>query len=564
MKPNRAGAVVILTVLFVIASGSSAHANDAAPLTPTPGDSVLLLDDHTVARTQHLTQQFFPAKKYPQNPVIQRTQDWEGRGPYVWGTSLLQDEQTGEFRLYYIAYDYAGNYYRWGLATSRNGIHWTKPDLGVSTFNGKPARNLLSFGAHAEKGARSVARDPRPETPAERRYLGIRFTYDGEMVAFSADGIHWTEHPDNPVWHVPSDIIHLMWDDRRSCFTTYYKLWEVKGTEVLPNGQTKPFLAHMPTFTNKRVPGKPQETFTGPVVHFHPESHAEVKAETHVLVSEHQGKDDGGGSSLSGSWTGKRVQAWASSNDGIHWGHEQLVLTADERDTPTSNIQYMLVIQQGGYYLGFLTLHDEAGLFRIQLGFSADGIHWKRPWRTPWLDIGPKGAFDSGMVLGPANPIFQKSEQWFPYGGFNTRHDSPSQDWSSAIGLAITRLDGYASWRASGNDVGELVTQPFRCSGDRLFVNADASHGSVTVEVLDDAGKVIPGFETTACKPIQADTLAGDGAAGWMRWSRHETRKGLIGKTIQLRFTLKDADLFAFRFADEKSMTLATPRAATR
>jgi hypothetical protein len=206
-------------------------------------------------------------------------------------------------------------------------------------------------------------------------------------------------------------------------------------------------------------------------------------------------------------------------------------------------------------------MHDEEGLFRIQLAHSADGIKWKRPWRTPWLDIGDKTAFDSGMVLGPANPIFQKSEQWFPYGGFNTRHDSPSQDWTSAIGLAVTRLDGYASWRASGAEAGELVTQPFRCNGDRLFVNADASRGSVTVEVLDEAGKMIPGFESAACKPIQSDTLAGDGATGWVRWTAQENLKAVQGKTIQLRFNLKDADLFAFRVADEKTMIPPTPRA---
>src|SRR4051812_31649014 len=85
------------------------------------GETVLLLDDHTVARTQNLTQEFFPATKHPSNPVMQRSEPWEGAGPYVWGTRLLQDEQTKEFRLWYIAYDPYTNYYRWGLAISRDG-----------------------------------------------------------------------------------------------------------------------------------------------------------------------------------------------------------------------------------------------------------------------------------------------------------------------------------------------------------------------------------------------------------------------------------------------------------
>src|SRR5687768_13317850 len=207
--------------------------------------TVLLLDDHTVAKTSNLTQQFFPAKRHPANPVMRRSEKWEGVGPYVWGNRLMQDERTRQFQLWYIAYDYAGNFYRWGYATSPDGLAWTKPDLGVETMSGQPARNLLTLGPHPEKGTRSIARDPRPQTPPERRYLGVRFTYAGELVSFSPDGLKWTEHPQNPVWHVPSDIIHVMWDDRRDCFVAYYKLWELAGTEVLPDGKQRPFLAYM-------------------------------------------------------------------------------------------------------------------------------------------------------------------------------------------------------------------------------------------------------------------------------------------------------------------------------
>jgi hypothetical protein len=501
-----------------------------------------------------------PAKRHPANPVIRKTEAWEGVGPYVWGTRLLQDVPTGEFRLWYIAYDFAGNYYRWGLATSRDGLSWTKPELNVSQFGGKPARNLLSFGPHAEKGARSIARDPRPGTPPERRFLGIRFTYDGEMVAFSPDALHWTEHPANPVWHVPSDIIHVMWDERRQCFSAYYKLWEVAGTEVLPSGEHRPFLAYMPTFDNKKRADGKSEVFTGPVVHFRSGAAAEVKNETFVLVSDGQGKDDGGGASLSGAWAAKRVQAWARSDDGVHWTDEQLVLRADDRDPPTANIQYMFVMPYGGYYLGFLTLHDESGRFRIQLAHSADGVKWSRPWREPWLGGGDKGAFDSEMVLGPADPIIHRREMWFPYGGFPIRHDTTATDWNAAVGLAVTRLDGFAAWREAEGKVGELVTQPFRCDGDRLYVNADAPRGEVKVELLDDAGKPISGFEADACRPLRGDTLATDGR---VRWHANDSLKAVAGRTVRLRFVITRADLFSFRIADEKTAELPVPRATT-
>ncbi|MDB6028236.1 MAG: hypothetical protein JWM68_4459, partial [Verrucomicrobiales bacterium] len=357
-------------------------------------ESVLLFGEPTVARTKNLQQKFFPAQKHPANPVMRRTEKWEGVGPYLWGNRLMQDEKTGDLRMWYIAYDYAGNFYRWGYATSQDALHWTKPDLAVEKYAGAFAKNLLPLGPHPEKGTRSIVRDPRPATPSERRYLGVRFTYDGEFISFSPDGIHWAEHPLSPSWFVPSDIIHIMWDDRRNCFTAYYKLWELSGTLVGTNYPVggKPFVAYMPTFDTTNNKGT--ASFGGPMVQFRANGAAEVVRTNFILRAENQGKDDGGGTSLSGAWAAKRVQAWAQSDDGIHWRNEQLVLRADEQDPPTSNIQFMFVMQRGGYYIGFLTMHDEAGHFRIQQAWSADGLSWHRPARTPWLDVGPEKSFD--------------------------------------------------------------------------------------------------------------------------------------------------------------------------
>jgi hypothetical protein len=488
---------------------------------------------------------------------MRKTEAWEGVGPYIWGNRLMQDETTGLFRLWYIAYDFNGNFYRWGYATSSNGLEWSKPNLAVETYGQSPATNLLPLGPHPEKGTRSIARDPRPQTPTERRYLGVRFTYDGEYVSFSPDGINWKEHPRSPSWHVPSDIIHVMWDSRRNQFVAYYKLWELRGTELSAGGKEKPFLAHMPTFTNTKLSDN-KESFDAPVIHFNPGAAANVTNEKFILRSAGQGNDDGGGTSLSGAWTAKRVQAWACSDDGIHWENEQVVLRADEKDPPTSNIQYMFVTQHGGYYLGFITMHDEAGYFRIQFAWSGDGIEWHRPWREPWLDVGPGSAFDCGMVLGPADPIITDREMWFPYGGFPIRHDTKETNWQSAIGLATTRLDGFAAWQA-GDKPGELVTQPFKLGGDRLFVNADATGGSITVEVLAD-GKTIDHFGAASCQPITTDTLA-DNENGWVSWKNDANLSSLKDQLVQLKFKLQNASLYSFRLATKDTMKLPTPRA---
>lgn len=137
--------------LPLLAAPLDQPAESAPNFITSPTDSVLLLGEHTVAKTTNLTQHFFPAGKHPANPVMEQTEAWEGVGPYVWGNRLIQDEKTGEFRLWYIAYDYVGNFYRWGYATSPDGIAWTKPNLGVEQYNGAPATNLLPLGEHPEK-----------------------------------------------------------------------------------------------------------------------------------------------------------------------------------------------------------------------------------------------------------------------------------------------------------------------------------------------------------------------------------------------------------------------------
>ncbi|MEP6663546.1 MAG: hypothetical protein ABJC04_07760 [Verrucomicrobiota bacterium] len=561
IKPSIFSTLILLlgfpTGIFAVEKNS---AGNAFTFSTSPSESVLLLDDHAVARTKNLTQKFFPAGKHPANPVMRRSEPWEGVGPYVFCNRLIQDEKTGQLRLWYVGHRPPIEY-AMGYATSFDGLKWTKPDLAVCRVGDKSALNCIVPDRNAD-GTGSFVRDPRPETPSHRRYMGVKFTYDGECASFSADGIVWRNYASNPVWRVPADAIHLMWDERRQKFVGFYKVWELIGKEVKPGGPAEgvPFIAHMPTFTPKDL-GNGTAEFEGPRITFRAPESATVETQKFILRSGKQGADDGGGVSLSGEWNAKRVQAFAESNDGIHWSNEQVILRADEKDPPTANIQIMFVIPYGGYYLGFLTLHDEAGYFRIHLAWSADGLKWQRPTsRVPWLDVGAQGSFDSGMILGPVDPIFWEKEMWFPYGGFDILHNSPRQDFESALGMATTRLDGFAAWEA-GNESGELVTQPFVCNGDRLFVNANAKNGSVAVEVLDEKGNALKGLETKSCRAITTDTLE---KGGWIQWKKEKDLRRVQGKQIQLRFTLKNAKLYSFRVADEKTMKLSVPRATTR
>jgi hypothetical protein len=126
---TRSFCILLLACLASFgASGFAQESNEfeATSFTTSPRESVLLLGDPTVARTSGLTQRFFPAQKHPANPVLRRAEPWEGNGPYLWGSRLMQDSQSPELRLCYIAYRHEDNHYRWGYATSLDGLKWTR------------------------------------------------------------------------------------------------------------------------------------------------------------------------------------------------------------------------------------------------------------------------------------------------------------------------------------------------------------------------------------------------------------------------------------------------------
>jgi len=89
-----------------------------------------------------------------------------------------------------------------------------------------------------------------------------------------------------------------------------------------------------------------------------------------------------------------------------------------------------------------------------------------------------------------------------------------------------------------------IITKPFKLEGDRLEVNADASTGWIQIELLDGTGKGISGFSGKATKRYQSV----DKLRLRPEWKTGGNLSNLRGKTIKLRFTLKNASLYAFGF----------------
>jgi len=75
-------------------------------------------------------------------------------------------------------------------AESTDGIHWTKPRLGLVEFNGSTHNNILLAGEAAHNF--TPFKDANPECPEEARYKALGLVGRRALGAFqSADGIHW-------------------------------------------------------------------------------------------------------------------------------------------------------------------------------------------------------------------------------------------------------------------------------------------------------------------------------------------------------------------------------------
>jgi hypothetical protein len=110
--------------------------------------------------------------------------------------------------------------------------------------------------------------------------------------------------------------------------------------------------------------------------------------------------------------------------------------------------------------------------------------------------------------------------------------------------LAVLRRDGFVSLDA-GKEGGELITRPFIAPGNRLLLNvAVRDGGRARVEVLGADNNPIPGFRLRDCAPLKADDI--NQAVSWRSGA---TLSQLGSQPLRLRFELKGADLYSFRFA---------------
>jgi hypothetical protein len=118
----------------------------------------------------------------------------DGRNLSFYGTVLRVGD---ELRMWYLGSPEPG-VWRACYAVSKDGIAWTKPELGLAELGGNTRNNLVGFD-RKDVGALIVLHEPEEPDP-DRRFKMIYEVNPFHIgAAFSPDGLRWKDSPRNPI-----------------------------------------------------------------------------------------------------------------------------------------------------------------------------------------------------------------------------------------------------------------------------------------------------------------------------------------------------------------------------
>lgn len=224
-------------VLLLALAWHLAPAFAATPrLVPRDPLKQLVLDTRVIARTENARLVLGSPAKDPRNPLFQADRPWENSTNNLY-PNVLWDEEEQIFKLWYknvladksviAQMDRPSTVHDVGwyllYATSKDGLVWQKPALGLHRFDGSTATNIVA----RDTPNVGVFKDPH-DPDARRRYKMVYDVGLGKLrVRFSADGIHWGEPQEVKGFSAQHGDTHnnAFWDERIQKYVWFTKLY---------------------------------------------------------------------------------------------------------------------------------------------------------------------------------------------------------------------------------------------------------------------------------------------------------------------------------------------------
>lgn len=467
------------------------------------GDTQLFIDNFLIDEMTGLSRKLHAFKKHARNPVFQAQVPWEEGWADPFMSTVIYDQQERCFRMWYRC---GPRHSLKGYAVSADGIHWQRPNIADSAWSEYKQHNLLGFDGQIaiwKKPGNNVQHDPHATDP-QRRFQSMFYQHDKTYgVSRSSDGITWSQPESLRPAH--GDVVSLVSDPGQGGYLFFPKYMRVHDG-----------------FTRRSFAAATLKELNDPITVKFP------------FLAGH--RED------------------ALVGDGACRAFGSLLPGVTSLNEFHSEVYSVTAIPYEGVFVALYDLWpvigNREGPLDMPMKVSRDMQTWTDvdfPRRA--LSIGRFGEWDSGMVYGANTMLVVDDEIRLYYLGANMGHCTKILPMTKpyhtlGVGLATLRLDGFASLHAAEGQSGSVTTHPVQFAGNRLFVNAScADGGSLTAELLDADGTVIPGYSLSDCTPF-----AGDSLHHALEWRGATGLPQAESRTVRVRFALQNADLYSFRF----------------
>lgn len=395
-------------------------------------------------------------------------------------------------------------------AESKDGINWEKPNLGLIEYKGSKENNIILTGLGVHNFAPFL--DTNPNCKPEARFKALAGTAkEGGLFAFqSADGIRWKLIRKDPVVTEGAfDSQNLaFWDSAAGKYRAYFrtftkgittgKVWKPAGYRAIRTAASDDFLKwkdeHDLTYEDSP---DDEHLYTNQVGPYYRAPHILIGLPTRYVE-----------------------RGWSDSMRALPQPEHRAMRSKAHLRYGTSLTEALVMASRDG-------VHFE----RWNEAFIRPGIQRPETWQYGQNYVAWHAVETKSSLPGAPNEIslYASEGSWTGDSNLIRRH--------------TLRLDGFVSVRA-GMKGGELVTKPITFKGDKLTLNfATSAAGSLRVAIETPDGEPIKGFTLNDCPAHFGDTVNRA-----VTWKRGTDVSKLSGKSVRLRFELKDADLYALQF----------------
>lgn len=469
----------------------------------------LFLDDTLVSRWKNVRLKVHEPTRCPE--VLVWDKPWEGSSS-TYG-SVLYDEKARKYLMYYLgaASDNEAEVSRHPscicVMESDDGIHWTRPVLGVE-FNGITQTNIL----FSEMEDFNPFIDRNPDAKPEERFKAICVYRMFSLFAWSSpDGIHWTKmNGEDAVFtdgRFDSQNVGF-WSEAEKCYVLYFRDARRDARDV-------------------------GRAVSDDFIHWRRDGFIEFPK-----------KDEG--PRILGQFYTNQIQPYYRAPE-YYLGFparyvdrgptvSTLFLPEGEERRKRGNInpRYETALTDSVYIVS----RDGRNFRQSPDVFLKPGLKTKHNW----------GYGDNYIAHGilETDSTFDDQPREMTLYATESRFTGMDAFWRRYT----LRIDGFASLAAESKK-GFVETKPILFHGTELSLNASTSAlGFIRVEFREPGGGPIPGFSASDCDIIYGDSV--DRAVTWQN-DRHVC--AFEKRPVVVRFYMKEADIYSMRFRYGDSTT---------